>query len=500
MDYNNRAKETIAEISEQSLISDFTLSKNDFQSIWGYDEAGKYLGWFDAPNNTNIITEIKDFISQENINLFENLIFLGIGGATITAEVLMEMLPNKDKKQIKILDNIEPSELNNIANNIEASSTLFIIISKSGNTIETLSQLSFFWNHFPFPKQYIAITEENSTLDQFCVKNNFLKIFHTPKNIGGRFASLSYFGLIPAILFGLDIERFINVTKKIKNQYTLNQQSNDASNLGALIGRAIQKNIQTMIIVVPTQLEYFAKWIEQLVAESLGKNKLGITPVIYFEEDDINITTENAIVIDYSKDQKHEYSCPAIRMDIEDISAISAEFYMWQVAVAYSGQLLKINPFDQPDVESVKITKNNVRNNQENKIKSKLTNNFFNQAKLHKGRIHILSFGAKNIDYINQLHNYKNKITSTYNIQVTLQFGPRYLHSVGQLHKGGRVNSSFIIINNIQEFDTKVPGTNFTFNQIISAQMNIDAYHLYKQKKDVVMLTVEDLGSVIDRI
>ena len=124
MHCNNQAKKLIAEISEQSLINDFTLSKNDFQSIWGHDEAGQYIGWFDAPNNTKIISDIKNFITQENINLFKNLIFLGIGGATITSEVLMEMLPHKDKKQIKILDNIEPSELNNIANNIEVKSTL----------------------------------------------------------------------------------------------------------------------------------------------------------------------------------------------------------------------------------------------------------------------------------------------------------------------------------------------------------------------------------------
>ena len=251
---------------------------------------------------------------------------------------------------------------------------------------------------------------------------------------------------------------------------------------------------------MPTQFEYFAKWIEQLVAESLGKNKLGIIPIIYFEKDTVNINTDNAIIIDYSKDQNHEYNCPTIRMDIRDVSTISVELYMWQVAVAYSGQLLKINPFNQPDVEIVKIDENNITNNQEIKITNRLTNNFFNQAKLHKKCIHILSFGAKNIDYINQLHNYKNKIAATYNVQVTLQFGPRYLHSVGQLHKGGRIDSSFIIINNIQEFDTKVPNANFTFNQIISAQMNNDAHHLYKQKKDVVIITFDDLSAVIDQI
>ena len=499
---NKQAKQLIQNQSADSLVTDAYLSQNKFTEIWGKqnNKTIKDIGWFYAPNNQKIINEIEQFINRENIKGFSKILFVGIGGATITAEILLHLLPESEQSKFKILDNIDACELNSISRDINIDKTLFVIMSKSGNTIETLSQLSFFWKFFSNGKNYIAITEPKSILYDFAINNNFLQIFECPKNIGGRFASLSYLGIVPALLMNINVKEIMQDAQSIKKTYVNTPESHDSITLGRYLASAINKNIQNVIIIIPERLLFFGKWIEQMIAESLGKNSLGITPLIYFESDIKNLNYKNSIVINYVKNTSKKFNCPKLTLSLNSEMNIGRQIYMWQIAIAYSGQLLQINPFNQPDVEKVKINPTNISKVQKNNNFDDLSYEFLLKVKKIGTCLHILSFGQKDNNYIKKLIKKKKQLEVLLKVPVNIQYAPRYLHSVGQLHKNGQTGDNFIFIDNIKINNINIPGYDFSFSDISYAQFNNDAKYLQEIKKNITITQIDELVNITNHL
>ena len=501
MKYNKQAKNLIVKKVENSLTNKKSLLRKNFYEILSEQDQTntKDLGWFDAPNNTKIVNEIEAFIIEKEIKKFSKIIFLGIGGATITAEILLNMLPKSNDKKYKIIDSIDIDELSAITKEIILEKTLFVVMSKSGSTIEVLSQFNFFWKHFPSGANYIAITEPESKLYEHATKNQFLKIFECPKNIGGRFASLSYLGIVPALLMDIDMDKVMHSTIKAKDAYSISFQDAPPSSLGKYIANAINEDFNNIIIIIPNNLLFFAKWIEQMIAESLGKNGIGITPVICCDINRaINLQTKS-IIINYLEPIYETFDCPVLNIQLDNILDIGKQIYMWQVAIAYSGQLLGINAFDQPDVETVKIDPRTVTRIHSKQSDYTLNLEFIQDVINNGSCLHLLSFGKKSKKYQSLLNEQKRILESLLQMPVNIHYAPRYLHSVGQLHKGGNTGNHFIFIDNIKIDKVKIPNYHFSFSDIAAAQLRNDSEYLTKISKKVAITNIKDLKTTTEQ-
>lgn len=501
MKYNKQAKNLIAKKVTTSLTNKKGLLQINFYEFLNEQDHSntKGLGWFHAPNNIKIVSEIETFITEKDINKFSKIIFLGIGGATITAEMLSNMLHASNNQQYEIIDSIDVDELSEIAKEVIIENTLFVVMSKSGNTIEVLSQLHFFWKHFPSGENYIAITESGSKLYEHAIKNQFLKIFECPKNIGGRFASLSYLGIVPASLMKIDIKKMIQNVIKAKNTYSVSFQDSAPASLGKYIANAINEDCNNIIIIIPENLLFFGKWIEQMIAESLGKMGTGITPVICCDINRaVNLQTKS-IIINYLESIHETFDCPVLNIKLNNILDIGQQIYMWQVAIAYSGQLLGINAFDQPDVEKVKIDPGAVNRVNSNQNDYSLNQEFFQETIKNDSCLHLLSFGKKSKKYQSLLNEQKRILESLLQIPVNIHYAPRYLHSVGQLHKGGKTGNHFIFIDNIKMNKAKIPNYNFSFSDIAAAQLRNDSEYLTKISKKVAITKIKDLQTITEQ-
>ena len=498
MKYNKQAENLII---SNSLVNEERLSqKNFYEVLSAHDQTNvEELGWLDAPNNTKIINEIEAFIAEQDISKFSKIIFLGIGGATITAEILSSMISPSSHRQYEIIDSIDNDELSEISEKIIIQNTLFVVMSKSGNTIEVLCQLHFFWEHFPSGGNYIAITESKSKLYDYAIKNQFLKIFQCPKNIGGRFASLSYLGIVPALLMNIDIKEIMLSAIKAKKSYSNSFEDAAPALLGKYIANSIKKDFNNIIIIVPEDLLFFAKWIEQMIAESLGKNNIGITPVICLDFHSAEKFQKKSIVINYLKSIPKTFNCPILSMSLESTLDIGQHIYTWQMAIAYSGQLLNINAFDQPDVEKVKIHPGSITAVSTKQNEYTLNLKFIQNVKETGSCLHLLSFGKKSKQYQSRLTKQKTILESLLQIPVNIYYAPRYLHSVGQLHKGGKTGDHFIFIDNIKINNTNVPNNNFSFSDISFAQLNNDSNFLKKISKKVAITNIESLQQTIEQ-
>jgi len=501
MKYNKQAENLIENKVATSLNNEKNLSSKNFYEFLDNQEHAtvKDLGWFNAPHNTKIINEIQTFLTEQDVTKFSKIIFLGIGGATITAEMIANMLSLSDNQKYEIIDNIDIDELSAIAEKVILKNTLFVVMSKSGSTIEVLSQLHFFWKHFPSGENYIAITEPESKLYKYATENQFIKIFECPKNIGGRFASLSYLGIVPAALMNIDINKIIHNTIKTKDAYSANFEDAAPSSLGKYIANAIKEDFNHIVIIIPRNLLFFAKWIEQMIAESLGKNGIGITPVICCDLNRAENLQNKSIIINYLNTIQETFNCPVLNMKLDNILDIGQQIYMWQVAIAYSGQLLDINAFDQPDVEKVKIHPNTITKVNPNKNDYSLELEFIQDAKKESSCLHLLSFGKKDNQYQSILAKQKEILESLLLIPVNIHYAPRYLHSVGQLHKGGKTGDHFIFIDNITINNTNIPNSNFSFSDISAAQLSNDAEYLKKISKKVAITNMENLKQTIEK-
>ena len=501
MKYNKQAKNLIIKKVETSLTNKKDLLQKNFYEILSKQDQKntKDLGWLDAPNNTKVVNEVKKFIIEQDIRNFSKIIFLGIGGATITAEMLSNMLHASNNQQYEIIDSIDIDELSVIAKEITIENTLFVVMSKSGSTIEVLSQLHFFWKHFPSGANYIAITESESKLYEHATKNQFLKIFECPKNIGGRFASLSYLGIIPALLMDIDMNKVMHGAIKAKDACSISFQDSAPASLGKYIANAINEDFNNIIIIIPDNLLFFAKWIEQMIAESLGKNGTGITPIICCDINRAANLQTKSIIINYLEPIHETFDCPVLNMKLDNILDIGQQIYIWQVAIAYSGQLLGINAFDQPDVEKVKIDPSAVTRVNSNQSDYSLNLEFIQETIKNGSCLHLLSFGKKSKKYQSLLNEQKRILESLLQIPVNIHYAPRYLHSVGQLHKGGKTGIHFIFIDNIKMNKAKIPNYNFSFSDIAAAQLRNDSEYLTKISKKVAITNIKDLQTMTEQ-
>ena len=478
---------------------------------------------------------------------FDHVVLLGMGGSSLAPEVLYRAFGKQDGfPELIVLDSTDPARIRVVENMIDIDNTLFVVASKSGTTLETISLYQYFWQQTDAKShQFLAITDAETPLANLAQENQFRDLFINPTDIGGRYSALSYFGMVPAAIIGLDLDRLWDNARLMINASHENIPGmfHPGISLGAIIGAIAKEGRDKLTIYTTQSLSAFGDWAEQLIAESLGKDGKGVVPVVsgkignpaeyvtdrlfvYLRVDD----DPDAETMDASVRALREAGHPRVTLRVPDKYAIAGEFFRWAYATAIAAYVLEVNPFDEPNVSEAKAATNEkLAYYQEHKhlpaqepiISGEHTQLFSDETtvaplrelcRAHgydpNSRMEVLAAqfaGTHAGDYfaflcyftpdeaiaarMRNILEYIRKITKR---AVTLGYGPRYLHSTGQLHKGGTNNGIYFLITTKDTPDVEIPGMDYGFSTLFNAQALGDMETLQKHKRRVIRLHIDD--------
>ncbi len=492
---------------------DATLWKTEKEHT---DIINNSLGWTNVYDWTlTKVTEVKNF-AEEVKKEFTSVVLMGMGGSSLAPEVLRVVFGKQENyPALFVLDTTNPTKILEVTSKIYLEKTLFIFASKSGGTVEPSSQFAYFYGLLSKKVQdpgshFIAITDPNTGLVKLAEEKHFRKIFINKADIGGRFSALSLFGMVPAALAGIDIEKLLNAAKEAGDIFQ-NDENNPALVLGSLMGQSFLNGKDKLTLIMPKEISVLGLWIEQLIAESTGKEKKGILPVVLTEVAPEKDYLDDRIFVNVNYQSKsfknHFKIMPYMEIDMEDKYQIAVQFLLWEIATAAAGAIMKIDPFDQPNVQLSKtITKNILASLAEGK-KDEAAQAEFLLSKNLQGEIskkYLLSDIAKqasNKDYfallaylpeseeLTQLFNrIKEGLFKATRRAVIFGYGPRYLHSTGQLFKGDAGKGIFVVFSSEVKEDAGIPNQPYTFKDLCQAQALADFKALEEKGRRVIKI------------
>jgi glucose-6-phosphate isomerase len=432
-------------------------------TVWTGGEEASWLGWLDEPARMrDRVDELLEFAATAD---FDQVVLLGMGGSSLAPEVMRRIF---GAESFHVLDTTHPAAIRRLESRLDFDQTLFVSASKSGATLETRCHTDYFWEHTGKPwDRFVAITDPGSELEQLATERSFLDLFTGEPTIGGRYSALSVFGLLPAVLMGIDVRRLLDRADEMREACRLDE-GNPGLGLGLALGEGWREG-RDKVSTSPNP-HGFGLWVEQLLAESTGKEGKGLVPVL-----------EEAAGDDV---QPHE-------VRLSDPYEVGQEFFRWEFATAVAGSILGINPFDQPNVQEAKDRTGAILEQGED-------------VELEpEGSVDELLAGAGEGDYVailafidpdaeSLLEPLVTRARET-GCVVTKGLGPRYLHSTGQLHKGGPNTGLFIQVVDDQGDELPIPGRPFGFRQLMRAQAAGDYAALKERGRRIVRVRLEDL-------
>jgi glucose-6-phosphate isomerase len=475
------------EIECNELHSDEVL-----EDMWAHDhelwkedptEITNRLGWLDiAERLSGELGDFQDFARKARADV-QRIVLCGMGGSSLAPETFFDVLGGQIP--LTVLDTTHPDHIASVRASLDLDHTLFVIASKSGTTVETRSHMEYFWSLVPRGDRFIAITDPGTPLAQTAKERGFARVFENDPNIGGRYSALSYFGLVPAALCGVDVEALVNGARRamVANGPGVAAIAAPGGRLGAAVGElATREGRDKLTLLLPDKLASFGAWIEQLIAESTGKQEKGVLPVTGEAVGAPDVYGSDRIFVSYTIGEEAEApqlealeaEFPVVRIRLPDVKRLGAEMFRWEVGTAIIGYELDINPFDQPDVEAAKQRARDVLGGaagtrpEPGDVKAMLEG-------IEAPRyIAIQAYLPPTDDNARRLQAVRTKLRDRYKVAVTLGFGPRFLHSTGQFHKGGPNTGAFIQVTDEPIADIEIPTMGFTFGRLIAAQADGD--------------------------
>jgi transaldolase / glucose-6-phosphate isomerase len=438
-------------------------------TVWtGADEA-KWLGWLDEPNRmrerVGDLVDFADALAEEELDA---VVLLGMGGSSLAPEVLRRTFR---VESFHVLDTTHPEAIRTLEESIDIRNTLFISASKSGGTLETRSHTHYFWEQSGrVGSKFIAITDPGSDLEKEAKERGFRHVFAGEPTIGGRYSALSPFGIVPAALMGIDLERFLDNAKRMADLCR-----RDDGNPGYVLGHQFGtgwKEGRDKICIHDTD-GGFGLWAEQLIAESTGKLGKGLVPAPGESPDG----------------DDRQYAEP----QIADPYNLAGEFFRWEFAIAVAGAYLEINPFDQPDVQAAKDKTNEVlATGQEPDVEPEgSVDKLLAQANEHD-YVCVQAFIEPSDENDRRIADLVRKLRRRSGLVVTHGYGPRYLHSTGQLHKGGPNTGLYLQVVDDPGDELPIPGRDFGFRRLIQAQAAGDYASLRERGRRIARIHIEE--------
>lgn len=502
---------------------------NRDESLWTSSGESDWLGWLEVGNPNVVDSRNLRMFAEQIRGKYSHSVLLGMGGSSLCPEVLrlcFGVAPGYP--DLQVLDSTDPDHIRDCEDSIDMGSTLFISASKSGSTLETALLTRYFWDRLSglvgterTGAQFAAITDPGSRLEMTAIERGFRHLLYGVPTIGGRYSALSNFGLAPAAAMGIDVSKLLNGALAMKAACgpEAGPEANPGVRLGLLLGAASLAGRDKLTLVSSPSLAPLGAWIEQLVAESTGKRGKGIVPVDGEALADppsygrdrvfaaVELQSEQGPDFDRALGRLARAGHPVVRMRLQGLIDISQEFFRWEVATAVAGSVLGINPFDQPDVESAKVAARRLTDSYETSGSLPVASPLIEEASIQlfaapehaarliasaadaslpsilRAHLHtagsgdylaLLAFVCKDSDTVATLARMRAALRSHLPVATCTGFGPRYLHSTGQLHKGGRDSGVFLIVGGDNSSDVQVPGRDLTFGVVKHAQAEGD--------------------------
>ena len=452
-------------------------------TVWGRDpdEIADRLGWLDAPGRVgDLAPELRGFASEVVADGVTDVALVGMGGSSLFPEVLARTHgPAGGHPRLHVLDSTDPRAVLDLERRLPWTATLLVAASKSGTTVEMRCLAARYRQRLDevqpghAGRAMVAITDPGTPLQEQGERERFRRVIPAPTDVGGRFSALTVFGLVPAALLGLDLEGLTEPAANVLERALAgDEQPGDPLRLGAVLAGAARVGRDKLTLLLPDDAPGLGAWIEQLVAESTGKQGVGILPVLdepavadRFEGDRLVVALGDHPGLDAVADAGH----PVVRLDWSGPGQLGAEIARWELATAVAGALLRVNPFDQPDVESAKAAMKRVLSSGAD-LPGAETPSTALDALRPGGYVGLLGFVTPDGDDHARLQAAATRLRERTSAPVTVGIGPRYLHSTGQLHKGGPDGGVFLVAVGDDPEDAEVPGEELTFSRLKRAQ------------------------------
>ena len=495
-------------------------------SLWTNGDESQWLGWLDVAEKQSECKEKFQQLAQEiRSEKFSDILLLGMGGSSLCPEVLAKTFGHIEGfPRLNVLDSTDPAQVKAFENKIDLAKTLFIVSSKSGSTLEPNIFKQYFFERVKETmgpekagSRFIAITDPGSKLEAEATADKFRHIFHGVPSIGGRYSALSNFGIVPAAVMGLDVAKFLDRTEEMVEACAaaVPVEKNPGVMLGIILGTAANAGRDKVTIITSPAISDLGAWLEQLLAESTGKQGKGLVPVdreelaasACYGNDRIFAYLRFEGAPDSAQDEKvaalEKAGNPVVRISVNDTYDLGQEFFRWEIATAVAGSIIGINAFNQPDVEASKIETRKLTTEYEKAGSLPPEEPFFEQGgiklfadpknasalgkgnlggrlRAHLARIQpgdyfaLLGYVAMNPAHEARLQEIRLAIRDAKQVATCLGFGPRFLHSTGQAYKGGPNSGVFLQITCDDANDLPVPGQKYTFGVVKAAQARGD--------------------------
>jgi transaldolase / glucose-6-phosphate isomerase len=461
-------------------------------SLWGgagVPEIEDRLGWLTVSEPMlEHAGDLHAFASQCLDDGFTDAVLLGMGGSSLGPEVIRRSFGDvPGALRLTVLDSTHPDVVLGVRDSIDLEKTLFVVSSKSGTTIETLSHYQYF-KALAEPSQFVVVTDAGSPLERLADDNGLRRCFRNPTDIGGRYSVMSYFGLVPAALMGVSIEALLHrcqVAEQMCAHYD-SSESNSGLWFGATIGELARQGRDKLTFMISPPIESFGLWAEQLVAESTGKLGRGIVPIVdeplgdsadVYGDDRVFVYRRNLEQpeerLEAAIEQISAAGHPTITLPAHGPADLGRIFFLTEFAVAVAGWALEINPFGQPNVQEAK----------DNTARVLAAGGAPSIAVAGDAELHALLADARPPHYVAimgylppsdeleaAIAGLRSAIRAATGAATTFGYGPRFLHSTGQLHKGGAATGRFLQLVGTPERDADIPGAGYSFGTLIAAQ------------------------------
>lgn len=485
------------------------------------------LGWLDAIDFSRAqLDRIVDFAGRVRRDGFDRVVLLGMGGSSLAPEVFNQCFAGSaNRLDMTVLDTTFPDTVERTSHTAGEGRPLVIVSSKSGSTAETAALFQYFreWCRDRFGDRwgdhFVAITDAGSSLHETAMESNFRGIFLNPADIGGRYSALSLFGLVPASLAGVDISLLLDRAQRMLDG---GDSTSDAVDLGIVIGEGVKAGRDKLALAFSPGLKSLGLWIEQLVAESTGKQDTGVVPFVdVTTTNPLRFPDECALVAtrlageappDHGVPRQGSLpgpeDRPVISITVDDPHELGAEFMRWQIATAVAAAVMGVNPFDEPDVNATKQATSQILRDGSRSNSSALAaaafdpatfENFLDQLDGH-GYVALLAYLPTDQDWEEKLLPLGLRLQRHLDTVTCLSLGPRYLHSSGQLHKGGRKYGHFLMLTAEPGRAVPVPGAPYDFGSLIEAQARGDIEVLRMRGQNVLHIDLGPIGGAEEKV
>lgn len=514
-------------------------------SLWTGNGEGDWLGWLHVISDSRSKTEQYRVFQQEVRSAgFRQILLLGMGGSSLAADVMAKTLaPVAGPLEFHLLDSIIPAQIKAVEERLDLARTLVIVSSKSGTTLESNLLLHYFTERVAkatrmsrdeVGSRFVAVTDPGTPLHRLAEERRFRHIFLGSPSIGGRYSALSPFGLVPAALVGLDVDDFLRRAQEMVDACApaMSVEENPGVVLGTILGVLATRGRDKVTIVTSSPIQSLGAWLEQLLAESTGKNGKGIIPIVGeplgvpddYGDDRVFVSVRIEPATDPVRNAALDaLTCaghPVVRLSVGDPRDLGQEFFRWEMATAVAGSLLEINPFDQPDVEASKRQTRHLMEEYgragelpaerplceerglqvfaDESIASLLRSEaggapslvgclraFLSQRR-PPAYVALLAFLEMNESHEQELTEMRRVIRDRTRVATMVGFGPRFLHSTGQLYKGGPPGGVFLYITAHHAVDLPVPEHSYTFGIVAQAQARGDCQVMAERGRNVL--------------